>query len=337
MSGDPDEQTALRQDYERIALTGAKRATADVGVPAAPTAASASPATASAVPATASASPRLDADDLAALDRLVAAGLAEREGDAFSLNRPGDARVDLDDGTRELLTVLHDYWLRADDDAPDDEVLYGELGYWRHWWNMLQEHPDRTTRPLEMLMVVADDESFADREWLDEFEGELLSHVVTGRLITGRVIVPPTTLGAPAEDLVEFAIALGLEVRVFPSPSQFVVYDQVAAVLRDDPAPGDELERHTLTRRAAVVDPLLRLFELQWAAGIPWGEFEKGAHGILRLLALGWTDARIASAMGVSVRTVSRRVSEVMTAAGVQSRFELGMRYALQQLGDAAP
>ncbi|MGN6274219.1 MAG: helix-turn-helix transcriptional regulator [Protaetiibacter sp.] len=305
MSGVDDDQAALRRDYEHIALAGVKRA----GV-------------------------ELDDAGRAALERLVAVGLAEREGDAFSLNRPGDADLELDADSSELLTVLHDYWLRADDATPDDEVLYGELGYWRHWWNMLQSHPDRRTKPLEMLMVVADDESFADRAWLDELEGDILEHVVAGRLITGRVIVPPATLGAPAEDLVEFAIALGLEVRVFPSATQFVIYDQGAVVLREDPAEGDGPERHTLTRRAAVVEPLRQLFELEWGAGIPWGEFEKGAHGILHLLALGWTDVRIASAMGISVRTVSRRVSEVMSAAGVQSRFELGMRHALQQLGD---
>lgn len=304
----------LRQDFERIALSRVKRTdSADTsGTDAA----------------------RLDADSRAALDRLVAAGLAERVGDAFSLNRPGDADVGLDPATSELLTVLHDYWLRADDDARDDEVLYGELGYWRHWWNMLQAKPDRRADPLEMLMVVPDDGVFAGRAWLDEFDPELLGHVVEGPLITGRVIVPPATLEAPAEGIVELALRLRLEVRVFPSPSQFVVYDQTAAVLREEPRGAEPLERHTLTRRAAVVEPLRRLFELQWAAGIPWAEFEKGAPGILRLLALGWTDARIASALGVSVRTVSRRVSEVMVAAGVQSRFELGMRYALQQLGD---
>lgn len=317
MLDEPDDPGAIRQDYERVALTGAKRVRPSDG--------------------TTASAPGLDDEGVAALDRLIAAGCAQRVDDTFSLNRPLDIATPLDDSTRELLGVLHDYWLRADDSATDDEVLYGDLGYWRHWWHMLQDHPDRAAHPLEMLMVVADDGTFAHREWLDEFEGELLRHVTSGRLITGRVIVPPSTLGAPAEDLVDFAIKLGLEVRAFPSPTHYVVYDRTAAVLRDDPGPGDEVERHTLIRRAAVVDPLYRLFELQWAAGIPWSEFEKGAHGILRLLGLGWTDVRIASAMGVSVRTVSRRVSEVMAAAGVQSRFELGMRYALQQLGDVAP
>lgn len=305
MSDDLNTQAVLRQDYERIAIAGVKRADDDTHA--------------------------------AAIDRLVDAGLAERVGDEFSLNVPSDTRAELDESTRELLAVLHDYWLRVDAEAPDDAVLYGDLGYWRHWWNMLHSNPDRATNPVEMHIVVADEESFTTREWLAEFDADIVALVTTARLITGCVIVPPSTLGTPAEDLVGFAIELGLEVRVFPSPTQFVIYNRVAAVLREPPAPGDDLERHTLTHRAAVVEPLKRLFELQWAAGIPWAEFEKGAPGILRLLALGWTDARIASAMGVSVRTVSRRISEIMNAAGVQSRFELGMRYGLQQLDERAP
>lgn len=302
MSEDLDIQAVLRQDYERIALTGVKRAG--------------------------------EARDAASIDRLVEAGLAERVGEEFSLNLPSTARVELDDATHELLTALHDYWLRADSDARDDAVLYGDLGYWRHWWNMLQSKPDRTSNPLRMDMVVADDEHFVEREWLAEFDKDIVEFVANGKLITGRVIVPPATAGTAAEDLIEFAITLGMEVRVFSCPTQFAIYDGIAAVLREAPESLDDLERHVLTHRAAVVEPLRRLFELQWAAGIPWAEYEKGGHGILRLLALGWTDTRIASATGVSVRTVSRRISEIMAAAGVQSRFELGMRYGLQQLDD---
>jgi len=276
----------------------------------------------------------LGADDelRESLTRLERASLAEVVDGAFSLNRPDDARVGLDPATRDLLQVLYDYWLRSDDDERGDEVLDGELGYWRHMWNALHARPDRASHPLELEMVAPDDGLFATRDWLDELDRELMDPVAEACLLTGRVIVPPATLGAPAESIVGLLLALGIEVRVFPSPSQFAIYDGTAAVLRDDPT-GASIERHRLTRRTAVVEPLRRLFELQWAAGIPWGEYEKGAAGILQMLAQGWTDARIAGAMGVSTRTVSRRVSEVMAAAGVQSRFELGMRYALHQLG----
>lgn len=304
--------SALRRDYERIALAGAKRIQSSTG---------------EAV---------LDVDQHAALHRLIVADLAVVEGGAFTLLRADHAAVDIDGPTSEVFQTLYTYWLRSDDEASEDEVLYGELGYWQHWWNLLHERDDRDQHPLDVDMFVADDGSFANREWLAGFDEEILAYVTTRRLVTGRVIVPPSTLGAPAEAFIEWVIELGMQVRVFPSPSQYVIYDGVATVLHDDTSPGD-LERHRLTRRAAVVEPLRHLFALQWAAAIPWEEYTKDASGTLHLLAQGWTDVRIADAMGISARTVSRRVSEAMNAAGVQSRFELGMKYALSEIGREGP
>jgi len=304
--------TGLRRDYERIALSGAKRIHDDP------------------------ANDVLDGDQAAALTRLAAADLAVVVGDAFTLLQGEDANVSLDDSTLELMRVLYSYWLRSDDEASDDEVLYGEVGYWQHWWNMLRARPDRAEHPLEVDMLIADSSAFTDRDWLDGLDDEILAYVRDQKLVTGRVIVPPSTLDAPAESLVEWAIELGLSVRVFRSSSQYVVYDAVAAVLHDDTVEG-EMERHRLTRRGAVVEPLRQLYSLQWAAAIPWEEYSKDAAGVLHLLAQGWTDVRIADAMGVSPRTVSRRVSEAMNSAGVQSRFELGIKYALSELGTETP
>ncbi len=301
----------LRRHYERIALAGVKRIRDDTG-------------------------DVLDEEQSVALQRLVAADLAVIRDDAFTLLRGEDANVTIDGYTLELMQVLYSYWLRSDDETSGDEVLYGELGFWQHWWNMLNQRPDRAEHPLDVDLIVGDDSDFADHEWLDGFDDEILEYVRSQKLVTGRVIVPPSTLGAPAESLVEWAIELGMTVRVFPSPSQYVIYDGVAAVLHDDIAEG-ELERHRLTRRAAVVEPLHHLYSLQWAAAIPWEEYSKDAAGVLHLLGQGWTDARIADAMGVSARTVSRRVAEAMNAAGVQSRFELGMKYAMSELGGQGP
>lgn len=301
----------LRRDYERVALAGIKRLRGPE-------------------------EHSLEADHAASLERLIAVDLAAAESDAFTLLRADHCAVELDDSTRDVLQALFSIWLRSDDGTPDDEVLYGELGYWQHWWNMLHSRPDRDQHPLAVEMLVADDGTFSGRAWLQSFDDKILEYVSSQQLLAGRVIVPPDTLNSPAESLVEWASTLGLSIRVFPSPSQYVIYDGEAAVLRDDTA-DDELERHRLTRNVAVVEPLRRLFDLQWAAAIPWEEYSKGTAGILHLLAQGWTDARIADAMGVSMRTVSRRVSDAMTAAGVQSRFELGMKYALTELGRKTP
>jgi len=302
----------LRDDYERVALAGAKRLRDARG--------------------TATVGPEL----ARALERLTAAGLAALEGDALTLHRPEHSTTALDDTTCEMMLILHAYWLRADDEATDDEVLYGELGYWQHWWNMLHARPDREQHPLLVEMVVTDDGAFAGRDWTGEFDPAIVDYVASRSLVAGRVIVPPSTLGSPAEALVDLARELGIDVRVFPSPSPFVVYDGEAIVVPDDSVAGG-LERHRLTRRAALVEPLKRLFDFQWAAAVPWQTYLNGSAGILELLAEGWTDARIADAMGVSTRTVSRRIAETMAAAGVQSRFALGMKYGLTELGREAP
>jgi len=295
---------ASRQDYERIALSGIKRigAATDPGL-------------------------------VEAIDRLVEQGLAERDGQSLSLLPPAECE---DPEDVDLFRALRDVWLRADDVRDEDRLLYGELGYWMHWADLLREREAREDSPLRMDVVVADDAEVVERDWLSTFDPEVVEHVVSHQLVTGRVILPPRALDTPTAELVPLAMRLGFQVRVFPSPSHYVVYDGEFVVLREE-APGDPLEGHRLTRRRAVVDPMRHLFSLQWSAAMPWQEYEKGAAGILALLSRGWTDTRIAAAMNVSVRTVSRRVTEAMRAAGVQSRFELGMRYARGELGGPTP
>jgi len=201
-----------------------------------------------------------------------------------------------------------------------EEFLLGDEGFWQHWGDALAASP-----PLDMDVIV-DSSTFAQRTWLAELDHDVLSHVVANALVTGRVIVPPETLESPAEGLVELARGMGLEIRVLAGLTPCAIYDGSAVVLPEE----DEAGRagHRLIRRASVVERLQALFDLRWASAIPWDEYQKGAAGVLHLLALGWSDARIATALGISGRTVSRRVAEAMAAAGASSRFQLGMRYA---------
>jgi DNA-binding NarL/FixJ family response regulator len=45
---------------------------------------------------------------------------------------------------------------------------------------------------------------------------------------------------------------------------------------------------------------------------------------LLKLLLLGLTDAAAGAQLGISVRTVQRRVAELMELAGVATRIQLG-------------
>ncbi len=212
------------------------------------------------------------------------------------------------------------------------EFLPGDPGYWQHWWNALNDRDPAvaaTGAPFRMELIA--DRTFAERDWLAEFDREIVAHVVGGGLVTGRVIVPEESIETPAEDLIAIGLTLGFEVRALTGPEPFAIYDGVTAVLpeRDDAGEAG----HRVIRRASVVGALQSLFDLHWAAAIPWDEHKKGTAGVLQLLARGWDDARIAASLGISPRTVSRRVAEAMNAVGARSRFELGMRYGLSRRG----
>jgi len=231
----------------------------------------------------------------------------------------------------------------------DDAVRYDDDGYWEHWWHMLHDPTTDAAGRMTMDTIVPTGTAFPSRSWHTEFDRAVRDYALTGPRITGRAIVPPETIGSPAEPMIEMGLDHGFEVRVLPSRSRFAIYNGIAAVLTDalpdastdvstdvstdeepNPRAGSRArarEAHTLTRSASVVEALQQLFELQWAVALDWGLRADDAQHILEMLARGWTDERISTELGVSARTVSRRVSELMRSTGSASRFALGMRF----------
>jgi len=55
---------------------------------------------------------------------------------------------------------------------------------------------------------------------------------------------------------------------------------------------------------------------------------------VLHLLERGLSDAAIAQSLGISPRTVHRRIAEAMDALDAHSRFELGAAWAHRAEGD---
>lgn len=85
-----------------------------------------------------------------------------------------------------------------------------------------------------------------------------------------------------------------------------------------------------LVERSPMLDALIRQFREIWDRATPLtGESPAGEDGerrrLLTLLALGMTDAAIARTMGVSERTVHRRVAALAADFGVAGRFQLGV------------
>lgn len=273
-----------------------------------------------------------DDDARPALARLVDAAFAVHAEGTIVLMRPDDLPVPPGEAYSERLHTSYQHWLRTDRPGASDELLYGEPGFWQHWWNRIRDRDYAADGPLAMDVVVPDDGSFLARAWLTEFDPEIRAHVLGQDLIRGRAIVPPGAIRSAVEPMLDLSAESGLEVRVLSTEARFVLYDGETAILnephleRSDGVTGPP-EAYWAVRDASVVSPLRQFFDLLWALAAPY-RAHRGEHDeMLELLGRGCTDVQVAETLNVSHRTVSRRVAELMTEFGASSRFELGMRY----------
>ncbi|XIE79604.1 LuxR C-terminal-related transcriptional regulator [Streptomyces sp. SBR177] len=131
--------------------------------------------------------------------------------------------------------------------------------------------------------------------------------------------------------------ALGVEVRLSAVvPMNMVLADENFALLPTDPH--DPESAAILARGPGLVRSYRALYDYCWHAATPYGHeepAERGGDGLseqqraaLRMLASGIKDEQVARNLGVSLRTVSRLISEVMQELDAASRFEAGVKAA---------
>ncbi|MFP8906395.1 helix-turn-helix transcriptional regulator [Streptomyces atacamensis] len=130
-------------------------------------------------------------------------------------------------------------------------------------------------------------------------------------------------------------VEAGVEVRLSPVvPMNMILGDHQFALLPANP--DDHTAGAILARGPALVRSYLAVYEYCWHTSSAFGEeenAERGGDGLteqqraaLRMLATGMKDEKIARNLGVSLRTVSRLLSEVMQELGAGSRFEAGVK-----------
>lgn len=137
----------------------------------------------------------------------------------------------------------------------------------------------------------------------------------------------------PTADYVRWYCGLGGEARTVPVvPMLMVIVDREAALVPVDPS--DARSGALEVRSPGLVHALVVLFDRLWDAGTPFGEApRRDEHDLspqerelLMLLGIGCTDDIAARRLGVSLRTVRRMSSELMSRLGARSRFEAGVR-----------
>ncbi len=158
-------------------------------------------------------------------------------------------------------------------------------------------------------------------------DDELLS-----RRIPLRFIVTEASLRVPhwREHLLTQA-AKGVQVRSHPAPPiRAVIVDSNVGVLTREGSPGALVVHGT-----DLVRPVDALFEEIWHDALAVRDAEEGDRDlglcearirqVVLLLAQGHKDETIARRLGVSVRTVRRLVSDVVSELHAESRFQAGV------------
>ncbi|MGW2937988.1 winged helix-turn-helix transcriptional regulator [Streptomyces sp. NPDC001156] len=221
--------------------------------------------------------------------------------------------------------LMHTYRSRADGAGPPAELI---------------RHPEEIRECFVRLQRTARREvltftrlPFALALESNDTELEMLAHGVQYRAVYERAV-----LAQPgASEHLRCYLDAGEQARAATVlPSKFVIADRRLALIPvgadQEPAAGC-----LLIRTRGIVDALAALFEQVWDRSVPLQRHERAgpdsdAQAIfggedLELLALmlaGLPDKALASQLGLSVRTVHRRIRRLMSLAGCTTRMQLG-------------
>ena len=148
-----------------------------------------------------------------------------------------------------------------------------------------------------------------------------------------RVVVEASVLERPRFlDQAREVMTFGEEIRVLPTlPTRLFVSDGSLALLPMHSHGDRKVSGALLVHPSGLLDLVNAMFDQAWRAAtrlVEDGGLEEAVGSIdrdlLRLLLLGQTDAAAGAQLGISVRTVQRRVAELMERAGVSTRIQLG-------------
>lgn len=132
----------------------------------------------------------------------------------------------------------------------------------------------------------------------------------------------------PYSDYLRYALSSGDEVRFAKRlPLKLLVVDDKTALMEE----GGGRPKAIVTGNRSIVELAGALFDQLWSTGIPATTAASSAERLdeddavlLGLLISGLTDQSIASKLGIGLRTVQRRVRELMDLADVDTRIQLG-------------
>ncbi len=272
---------------------------------------------------------------LAELGTMISAGVVRIEDDVLHVTPPAES----------LGVMLAEESRRAHEAATRLEALSRALPF-------LGEGGSRTGAAADALAVDAEvlvggNVPQTLVRWIEETSGEMLflrpdqwrmpsesmmfqatmSAVRAGRVV--RAIYPARALEEAPDVLVSRARS-GEQIRVVPEVHTRLAIVGTARALLPDP-PGVANDRKLIIRQRGLVEMLVAYFDALWdsAAAVPHLDTGDARPDLRRLLltqlAAGSNDEQIARTLGMSLRTVRRRVHGLMSDLGVDTRFAAGV------------
>ncbi|MBG0564844.1 LuxR C-terminal-related transcriptional regulator [Actinoplanes aureus] len=142
---------------------------------------------------------------------------------------------------------------------------------------------------------------------------------------------------------VRASLAAGQQIRIADTvPVKMMIVDSETALL---PLHGDDSAASVLIHRSGLLSVLISFFEAEWKRAYPLragagpaglvetqpGDLDDLDREVLTLLLAGLTDQAIAGQLGLSARTLHRRIRQLMGKAGVDTRVQLGWVAARKQ------
>ncbi|KAB8196728.1 LuxR family transcriptional regulator [Nonomuraea phyllanthi] len=233
---------------------------------------------------------------------------------------------------RELLAETP----RVENHAPEElvEVVQGQAAVVQRFTQLQQT----ATREL----LVLDRPPYAqDPTEQNAAEMERLSH---GLLVRG--IYDASALEIPGKlRLAQESAAAGEQARVSPEvPMKLAIVDRETAILPLSTDASASADSAVIVHSSSLLDALVTLFEILWrsalplpALGSPTRPADMPDPELFALLAAGLKDEAVARQLGVSLRTVHRRVSELMDRLGARTRFQAGLLAARRGWWDPEP
>ncbi len=156
------------------------------------------------------------------------------------------------------------------------------------------------------------------------------------RGVSYRVIYEQELLEEPGMlDNLMVGIRAGEVARAIPTlPVRMAISDRAIALCPLVPGrDGVSEPTAALVRDSSLLTALIALFDSYWAAASPLRDSPADPTSddeteLLSLLVAGVSDKAVASRLGVSIRTVQRRISELMAVTGAQTRMQLAWQVA---------